>query len=352
MKEEDSFNQPLDPAQPALFQNWGVLISAAVIVLGLLILLINLPGHSVVAARQTIPLVIQDGLIVKGNGPELYVFKRYTLHRLLEPSAEQQRQARPMPDDFLSGYRQGEPLDRNGQPVASALVAKKFPVRQAAVKPPLQVPGLSFLALSLLGSVMGIIILLGALWLCRPAGNTRMPEAVPAGDYLQQAADYAGRIEQLLKARPGRQAHELLVQVRRWRVTVENLVKHISQLRQDELIWRDLARTPEIMAGLEQQLAAETNPSLRLQLEQALARRRSQLATLEQLQATISQAEIQVEATLALLGTLYSQLLAQQSTWQVSDYSALLRDIDEQVHRLQDYLGALEEVKTGKTRWL
>jgi hypothetical protein len=129
-------------------------------------------------------------------------------------------------------------------------------------------------------------------------------------------------------------------------------VKHISQLRQDELIWRDLARTPEIMAGLEQQLATETNPSLRLQLEQALARRRSQLATLEQLQATISQAEIQVEATLALLGTLYSQLLAQQSTWQVSDYSALLRDIDEQVHRLQDYLGALEEVKTGKTRWL
>lgn len=63
------------------------------------------------------------------------------------------------------------------------------------------------------------------------------------------------------------------------------------------------------------------------------------------LPSTIKKAEIQMESTLSLLGTLYSQLLIGQSTNHVADYSRLSNDVDEEVCRLQDQLEALWEVK-------
>ena len=65
----------------------------------------------------------------------------------------------------------------------------------------------------------------------------------------------------------------------------------------------------------------------------------------EQLQAITGRAEIQVETTVAVLGTIYSKLLANESTFRVADYGRLLDDVDEELHCLQDHLEALKEVK-------
>ncbi len=48
---------------------------------------------------------------------------------------------------------------------------------------------------------------------------------------------------------------------------------------------------------------------------------------------------------MALLGTIYSQLLTQQSTSHVTDYQRLTHQAGEEVACLQDYLEALQEVK-------
>jgi len=80
-------------------------------------------------------------------------------------------------------------------------------------------------------------------------------------------------------------------------------------------------------------------------LERSLSHRRSQLAALEKLQRTIHGAEIKIEGTRSMLGTIYSQFLAGQSKEQVADYRRLLNEIDEEVHTLHDHLQALEEVK-------
>jgi hypothetical protein len=98
---------------------------------------------------------------------------------------------------------------------------------------------------------------------------------------------------------------------------------------------------------LEVQLPIETNPDIRNQLERTLINRKNQLASLQLLQSTIKKAEIQIESTLSLLGTIYSQILIGQSTNHVADYGRLSVDVDEAVNRLQDQLEALWEVKGG-----
>ena len=77
------------------------------------------------------------------------------------------------------------------------------------------------------------------------------------------------------------------------------------------------------------------------ELERTLANRRQQAATLEKLQRSIQMAEIKIESTLSMLGTIYSQILAGQSTRQIADYRRLLNEIDEEVHTVQDHLEAV-----------
>jgi hypothetical protein len=56
-------------------------------------------------------------------------------------------------------------------------------------------------------------------------------------------------------------------------------------------------------------------------------------------------AEMRVESTVSLLGTIYSKLLISRSQGQVADYGRLLAEANEEVDALHDYLDALQEVK-------
>jgi hypothetical protein len=169
--------------------------------------------------------------------------------------------------------------------------------------------------------------------------------------YLEQAQSYATQIDHMLRVTANRNntAHRLhlATQINIWAEAIQSLVQHMATLRGDELIRRDLAAVPRAIADLEARLAGEAEPALRAQLERTLAHRRNQLASLEVLQGTLKRAEIQIESTLSLLGTMYSQILIGQSTNQVADYGRLARDVDEEVRRLQDQLEALWEVKGG-----
>jgi hypothetical protein len=125
------------------------------------------------------------------------------------------------------------------------------------------------------------------------------------------------------------------------------LIQHIASFRRDDLIRHDVIAVPEAIAGLKAQLAQETNPDIRAQLERALINRKNQLASLKLLESTIKKAELQIESALSLLGTMYSQIMIGQSTNQVADYGRLSLDVDEEIRRLQDQLEALWEVKGG-----
>jgi hypothetical protein len=200
-----------------------------------------------------------------------------------------------------------------------------------------------------------LVALGGGIWLVWQQFNSDKTETESAGRanaYLDQARAYKKQIDQTI--RTAVQQHnsthlqQLGLQIEHWTNAIQDLVHRIDSLRQDELIRRDIKAVPAAIADLEARLSGESDTTIRAQLERTLANRRKQLASLEQLQNTIKRAEIQIESTLSLLGTIYSQILTGQSTSHVADYSRLSVEVDEEVRLLQDQLEALREVKLGE----
>lgn len=201
----------------------------------------------------------------------------------------------------------------------------------------------------------GVMALVWGIWLIWQLFTQNKAEVStrvdPLKSHLDQTLTYQAQIDQLLKttSNTSNRAHRLhlAAQISVWTEAVRNLIQHIASLRQDNLIRQDMAAVPKAIEDLEARLEYESEPGIRAQLEHALIHRKNQLATLQFLQNTMKKAEIQIESTLSLLGTIYSQVLISQSTSHVADYSRLSVDVDEEVHQLQDQLEALWEVKGG-----
>jgi hypothetical protein len=172
--------------------------------------------------------------------------------------------------------------------------------------------------------------------------------------HLARARSYKVQIESLIKSTSDQTVYtrlkDLAGQIDEWTQAVEALAKRINNFQQDTIIQHDLKSVPQAITKLETQLANETDPATRIDLERTLLNRKNQWAALQHLQNMMKRAEIKIESTLSALGTIYSQLLIGQSTDQVADYGRLSADVDEEVRTLQDHLEALEEVKLGEIR--
>jgi hypothetical protein len=200
----------------------------------------------------------------------------------------------------------------------------------------------------------GVVALIWGAWLLRQlfgenAGETTTDGQVPLDTYMEQTLAYKTQIDRLIKTTPGSPNHahleQLAVQLDTCTKAIKEMVQRLAGLRQDDLIRYDLAAVPEAIAGLETRLANEANSAIVTPLKHVLAARQNQLALLEHLQTTIIQTELQLEHTLSVLGSIYSQILIGRSTNEMADYSRLSADIDEEMNRLADQLEALSEVK-------
>jgi hypothetical protein len=170
--------------------------------------------------------------------------------------------------------------------------------------------------------------------------------------YVSKARAYQVEIDQLAQNSTGaanhRQTRELAAHLQPWTASIVDLAQRIENFRQNNLISRDLEEVPRSIASLDERLAVETDPAIRIELERALTSRRQQLAALEKLQRNIQMAEVKIENTISILGTIYSQILAGQSTEHIARHRRLLTQIDEEVLALKDHLEALEEVKMSR----
>jgi len=163
---------------------------------------------------------------------------------------------------------------------------------------------------------------------------------------VERAWAYQAEIDRLAQnasdAAHQNRVRELAAHVRTWTGSIADLAQRIENFRQNKLIGKDLKEVPKSITTLEPRLEGENDPVIRGELKRTLTSRRQQLAALEKLQRSTRLAEIKMESTLSMLGAIYSQILAGQSTRQVADYRRLLDEIDEEVHTLQDQLEALE----------
>jgi len=189
------------------------------------------------------------------------------------------------------------------------------------------------------------------VWRAFGANHSHVGDEEQLQAWLDQALLYKTQINQALKLASNRNTAlygpSLAAQVEVWTAVIQDLVERLAILRHDDLIRHELDTVPQAIAVLETQLAGAADGALRAQLEQALANRRNQLASLRQLQGTMQQAEIQIENTFSLLSAIYSQILTGQSISHGADCGRFLTDLDEEVRRLQDRLEALREVKGG-----
>lgn len=199
-----------------------------------------------------------------------------------------------------------------------------------------------------LGRVLGLAFSLGigGWFLQQTLRQHPSSEQAHLNSNLQQAINYTQKIEILLKDSSKGHEKQLLRQIHSWWQTIEVMAQALNDLKEnDHIIQHDLRQLPTVIANLEHQLAAERNSLLQADLKQMLAQRQNQRQALEQLLTTRRRTEIQIERTIAVLGTIYSQLLTYRSTLHVADYQHLADNVAEEVLNLQDYLEALQEVK-------
>lgn len=189
-----------------------------------------------------------------------------------------------------------------------------------------------------------------------PADQAQQPQTIRASketqSRLNQARAYKREIDRLVETTtdPLRKdkLRQLSADVDNWMKTVEEMSQRIDGFKSNQVIQHDLVTVPESIKKLTVQLNEETDPRVKESIERTLAARADQMTSLQKLQSLMRQAEVQLENSIAALGTIYSQALATQSTTRVADYSHLSTELEEQSKMLRDQLEALEEVKLDR----
>lgn len=171
----------------------------------------------------------------------------------------------------------------------------------------------------------------------------------PRQDKLMRAAEYRRQILDILEALsvglPGNQEQQLPQQLQTWELRIQQLVQQLNRLEQNEILQRDRAALPQSIADLEARLAAATDPELQTDLQETLDNQRTQLAQLTQLQTLLERGDLDIDETLAAMGTIYSQLHLLDTMKADRQYAQRLsNEVGEQVARLNDMLAAMAQV--------
>jgi hypothetical protein len=169
---------------------------------------------------------------------------------------------------------------------------------------------------------------------------------------LDEAEQYRQRIQQVVEQQTSgllrdRMA-ETTAQIYDWIANMVRLARRIDTYRQDTILRRDIQEVPKEIRDLSARLKLETNPQVRQQMETTLESRRQLADNLQELENRMERADLQLDHSLASLGTVYSQLLLIGSKDVDSDRTERLRsDIQDEVSALQDLVESLNEVYSG-----
>ena len=166
---------------------------------------------------------------------------------------------------------------------------------------------------------------------------------------LNEAEQYRQRIQQVVEQQRSGVLRDRLkattAQVYDWILNMVTLARRIDKFRSDAIIQRDLRTVPEEIKRLEGRLNLERAPRVREQMQATLVSSREQRDSLRELKGRMDRADLQLDHSLASLGTVYSQMLLIGSKDVDSDRTERLRDdIRDQVLALHDITETLNEV--------
>ena len=167
---------------------------------------------------------------------------------------------------------------------------------------------------------------------------------------VQRALDYRNRIEELIRQSEAGVLRDHLKDstagITDWIAQIFRLAQRLDAFERDEMIKQDAASAPRELRELETRVQRETDDAVREQARAALESKRAQAQNLEKLTNTMEKAELQLDATLTALGTVYSQLMLIRSKDDIEDSRSqrLRGDIAEQISQLNELQGAMDEV--------
>lgn len=190
----------------------------------------------------------------------------------------------------------------------------------------------------------------------QPATINPYPEkgAVKPAEYRQRAASYRRRIQGLIKTRrPGPLAarlNEMLKSLKSWEERVGQLADRLDIYETDDLIRRDIREVPTKIAKLARLVELEVDPEMRRQMTRTLSAYQEQQRQLDNLARVMRRTRLNLDDTLANMGTIYSQVQV-LNAMDVDGTTAerIAGEINTEVDRLNDLLSAVSEVNQHAT---
>ncbi len=169
---------------------------------------------------------------------------------------------------------------------------------------------------------------------------------------LEKALEYRDGIAALVVQQSGAMRLSLqqtLDEVDDWIAQIHRLARRMDNFDENAILGSDLKTVPNDLRNLHRRLEAEKSPTVRAELEDAIQIKEQQLRNLNALADNMKRAEIQLENTMAALGTLYAQVQVIDSKDLDSARARRLREeIQDEVTGLQDTILAMDEVYSSK----
>lgn len=166
---------------------------------------------------------------------------------------------------------------------------------------------------------------------------------------LREAEEYRKRIQAVVDQHKEGVLRDRLKrttdQVYDWIANMATLARRLDAYKSDSILRRDLEQVPKEVDRLKARLQSERDPRVREEISSTLSSSQQQAEALSELRGRMTRADLQLDHSLAALGTVYSQLLLIGSNDVDSDRADRLRDdIRGEVLALQDIVDSLNEV--------
>mgnify|MGYP001339412387 CR=1 FL=1 len=178
--------------------------------------------------------------------------------------------------------------------------------------------------------------------------------SLDARQRLDRALEYRRNMLMLTERHGGAmrvQLQQTVADVNDWIGHMYDLALHIDAFEGNDLVRRDQAEVPRKLAQAKRELATATDVDLKRDLEERVRSLELQQENLRETENGMKRAEIQLDNTLASLGTIFAQM-SRLGTKDVDSSKAqrLRLDIQDEVTGLQDTIDALEEVQAQRLR--
>lgn len=167
---------------------------------------------------------------------------------------------------------------------------------------------------------------------------------------LQQALEYVENLQRLGAQQGGAmrlQIEGTTNEIKDWLEQIYKIARRIDLYEENSLINRDRARVPDELKMLRQRFEIETDERVKAELQNTIRLRETQLTNLKALETNIKRADIQLDNTVAALGTIYAQVQLLDAKEVDGRRAGRVREqIRDEILSLKDTIEALDDVQS------